>query len=88
MTDTQDPSFVCPECGEPSSNHEDGRCPLGDAPFVLEEIGPTALPEMRYQDTYVWLVLVSALDVMLTMLMLSFWESHEVNPIAAAVIDF
>jgi len=45
-----------------------------------------ALPEMRYQNTYVWLVLVSALDVILTMLVLTVWGGSEVNPIVASII--
>ena len=41
---------------------------------------------MRYPNAYVWLVLVSALDLMLTLLVLGVWDGWEVNPIAAAVI--
>ena len=42
---------------------------------------------MRYQNAYVWLVFVSALDVFLTMLVLYWWTGREVNPIAAAIIS-
>ncbi len=45
-----------------------------------------SLPPMRYQNSYVWLVLVSALDLILTMLVLFVWKGQEVNPVAAAVI--
>jgi len=46
-----------------------------------------ALPEMRYQNAYVWLILVSALDIILTLLVVLIWPGgYEVNPIAAAVI--
>ena len=45
-----------------------------------------ALPEMRYQSAYVWLVLISFLDILLTFLVLYEWEGHEVNPIAHAII--
>ena len=44
------------------------------------------IPEMRYQEQYVWLIFVSSLDIMLT------WQilrsgGEEVNPVANAVID-
>ncbi len=42
---------------------------------------------MRYQNTYVWLVFVSVLDLLLTMFVLYLWGGYEVNPIAAAIID-
>jgi len=41
---------------------------------------------MRYQNAYVWLVFVSALDLFLTMLVLFWWTGREVNPIADAII--
>ena len=41
---------------------------------------------MCYPNAYVWLVLVSALDLILTLLVLGVWEGWEVNPIAAAVM--
>ena len=43
-------------------------------------------PQLRYPNAYTWLVLVSALDLMLTMLVLYVWEGFEANPIAEAVI--
>ena len=44
------------------------------------------IPEMRYQEQYVWLIFVSSLDIMLT------WQilrsgGEEVNPVANAVIE-
>ena len=42
---------------------------------------------MRYQNAYLWLVLVSALDVFLTSLVLYVWEGYEVNPIAGAIVE-
>jgi len=42
---------------------------------------------MRYQNPYVWLVFISALDVYLTALVLYWWTGHEMNPIAAAIIE-
>jgi len=41
---------------------------------------------MRYPNCYVWLVLVSTLDIILTKLVLELWFGYEVNPIARAVI--
>ena len=56
-------------------------------PFLEHEKPPfLSLPQMRYQNSYVWLILVSALDLILTMLVLFVWDGHEVNPVAAAVI--
>jgi len=46
-----------------------------------------SLPPMRYQNRYVWLILVSALDLILTMLVLYVWTGYEVNPVAASVIQ-
>lgn len=57
-------------------------------PFLKPEEPPfLSLPPMRYQNRYVWLVLVSTLDLIFTMLVLYVWKGHEVNPIAAAVIQ-
>jgi hypothetical protein len=44
------------------------------------------IPEMRYQEQYVWLIFVSSLDIMLT------WQilrsgGEEVNPVARLVIE-
>ncbi len=41
---------------------------------------------MRYQNAYVWLVFVSALDIILTTLVLFAWHGSEVNPVAALII--
>lgn len=53
---------------------------LSDSKVRLE------IPEMRYQEQYVWLIFVSSLDIMLT------WQilrsgGEEVNPVAKIVID-
>ena len=45
-----------------------------------------SLPEMRYQNAYVWLVLASVLDVLLTYLVLYVWRGNEANPVASAII--
>src|SRR4051794_32663990 len=44
------------------------------------------IPPVLYPNAYVWLVLVSALDLMLTWLILHA-GGHEANAIAAAVIE-
>lgn len=49
-------------------------------------LGWLSLPAMRYPNTYVWFVLVSTLDIMLTWTILHRGGS-EVNPVARAVID-
>lgn len=41
---------------------------------------------MRYQNLYVWLVLVSALDIMLTWVIL-YLGGWEVNGVAASIIE-
>lgn len=45
-----------------------------------------SLPQMRYPGEYVWLVFVSTLDLILTMLVLFVWNGYEANPVAAGVI--
>lgn len=52
------------------------------------EPGAWSLPPMRYPNAYTWLVFTSALDVVLTLLVIYVWEGHEVNPVAAAVIAY
>ena len=56
---------------------------------VSTGMGPDllTLPEMRYQNAYVWLVLVSALDIILTLLIVHLWPAHEANPLAAAIMS-
>ncbi len=44
-------------------------------------------PQVRYPNAYTWVVLVASLDGLLTLFVLYLWEGHEVNPIAAAVIE-
>ena len=67
----------CHECGAELVTSDDAR----DQPPFL------SLPQMRYQNAYVWLIFVSVLDLLLTMFVLYLWGGYEVNPIAAAVID-
>lgn len=68
---------VCRRCGREVS----------PADAFLKQPGWWTMPQMRYQNAYVWLVLVSSLDVMLTLVVLVAMDGFEVNPIAAAVID-
>ena len=46
----------------------------------------TDVPEMRYQNAYLWFILVSSLDIILTWVILR-KGGVEVNPIAEQVID-
>ena len=51
-----------------------------------------SLPQMRYQNAYVWIVFFSFMDVLLTWVILLFGDpdrdsSPEVNPIARSVIE-
>ncbi len=49
-------------------------------------VGWFTIPDMRYQNAYAWLIFVSAMDVMLTWLIL-FVGGSETNPIAQFAID-
>ena len=51
-----------------------------------EKPGFLSSPQVLFPNCYIWLVLVSALDLMLTMLVLFVWEGFETNPVAEAVI--
>jgi hypothetical protein len=44
------------------------------------------LPEMRFQEHYIWLIFVGSLDIMLTWVILRN-GGEEVNPVAKLVID-
>ena len=44
------------------------------------------LPEMAFQELYIWLIFVSSLDIMLTWVILRN-GGEEVNPVAKLVID-
>ena len=47
-----------------------------------------SLPPMRYPFLYMWFVVVSSLDIMLTWLVLDQHGGYEVNPLAALVIEY
>ena len=48
-----------------------------------------SLPQMRYQNAYVWIVFFSFMDVLLTWVILLFGKNAtiEINPVARFVID-
>lgn len=50
------------------------------------ELSFHSLPAMRYPVLYVWFVVVSSADIVLTWLVLGL-GGREINPVAAAVID-
>lgn len=80
----------CPVCNHPLLS-DDRLCGECGTESVMSEptcAQPTflSLPAMRYQNTYVWLIFVSALDIFLTILVLFWWTGREVNPIADAII--
>lgn len=82
----------CVGCGARLRTGDDGVCracgrEVTPADAFLKQPGWWSLPQMRYPDAYVWLVLVSALDIMLTMIVLVALDGFEVNPIAADVIE-
>lgn len=68
---------LCPECGQE----------LGGPSHARRQPRFLAMPEMRYQNAYLWLVLLSSIDVMLTYIVLFHWGGFEANPVAAAVIE-
>ncbi len=82
----------CPVCNHPALAGVDAHCGECGADMVMPT-GKSCLPPflsrppMRYQNAYVWLVFVSALDIFLTILVLYWWTGREVNPIAAAIIS-
>ncbi len=84
---------MCPSCGKPLELLVNGTCPECRMTVELETRRrrrrlPSFLsvPEMRYQNAYVWLVLVSALDIILTLLVLYVWEGEEANPLTDMII--
>ena len=88
----RDGARMCPQCGHRFFVAGSSRCPECGHDMATPGVPPArprflSIPEMRYQDAYVWLVLVSFLDIVLTWLVLYVWSGQEVNPIAAAVIE-
>ena len=58
----------------------------GAGESLPQTVGWLSLPEMRYQNQYVWFVFFSALDIMLTWAILR-RGGREVNPVADQIID-
>jgi len=86
------PAGNCPHCNHPLRIVARGKCQecgvkVRAAAARRRRPSFLAMPEMRYPNAYVWLVLLSALDVILTLLVLAFWGGHEVNPATHAVIE-
>lgn len=76
---------LCVACGEPLQGSSTClRCGGDGGEFAGEH--PLAQPEMLHQTAYIWFVLVSALDVMLTWKILQ-KGGEEVNPVAREVIE-
>ena len=65
------------------SSHQGPKQTPDDEPVVL---GALDIPDMRYQEQYVWLTFLSSLDIMLTWHILR-KGGEEVNPVARIVID-
>ncbi len=83
---------VCPSCGKPLELLVNETCSECGMTVPLETRRRRRLPrflsvpEMRYQNAYVWLVLVSALDIILTLLVLYVWQGQEANPMTDMII--
>ncbi len=79
----------CGPCGyhiDPHAVKRPALCPECGAAFIPDPLGFARCPEMHFQNSYVWLVFVSSLDIMLTWKILS-RGGLEVNPVAAIIID-
>lgn len=69
---------ACPECGGPIG---------GSASTDRYRPRFLSLPPLRFPFHYVWFVLLSALDIMLTWLIIDVLGGVELNVVAASVID-
>ncbi len=79
----------CGHCGHELDPHLAARpdvCPACGQALAPDRFARVRSPEMRFQNSYVWLVFVSSLDIMLTWRILD-RGGTEVNPVAALVID-
>lgn len=79
-----------PNPGQAEQQSTDPNSPKGETPGITDVVdanpGLFELPEMRFQELYVWLVFVGSLDIMLTWVILRN-GGEEVNPVAKLVID-
>ncbi len=78
---------VCPSCGG-ARRADDPLC-LACSAGQVASARPVffALPAMRYPGAYTWIVFLATLDIILTYIVLYVWDGHEVNPVAAYVIE-
>lgn len=79
----------CGECGYEIGRFDvkrPERCPECGASFSHDPLGFAHAPEMHFQNTYVWVIFISSLDIMLTWRIID-RGGMEVNPLAAIVID-
>lgn len=74
----------------PNADPRDRRPEVSKTPGIVDVpdqgVGLLELPEMRFQEHYVWLIFVGSLDIMLTWVILRN-GGEEVNPVAKLVID-
>lgn len=79
----------CRNCGHTVNPHalqKPRMCPECGVAFANDPLRFADSLEMHFQNAYVWFVLVSSLDIMLTWKILE-RGGREVNPLAAFVID-
>ncbi|MFM1823886.1 MAG: hypothetical protein RI967_2152 [Planctomycetota bacterium] len=79
----------CSQCAhelDPRLPARPDACPACGHALAPDPFARVRSPEMHFQNSYVWLVFVSSLDIMLTWRILDRGGS-EVNPVAALVID-
>jgi len=72
--------------GSQASPRSSPLAPITSLPEAESRPGLLDLPEMRFQEHYVWLIFVGSLDIMLTWVILRN-GGEEVNPVARLVID-
>ena len=71
---------------EPRRGESSKSTITGDVSREDSRPGLLDLPEMAFQELYIWLIFVSSLDIMLTWVILRN-GGEEVNPVAELVID-
>jgi hypothetical protein len=76
-----------------AESHPNAAGPRSHRPAAITSLpesegrpGLLDLPEMRFQEHYIWLIFVGSLDIMLTWVILRN-GGEEVNPVARLVID-
>lgn len=74
-------SSICPECGSAIVPYREPRAPK------RRKIGWLSIPSMLYRRAYKWFIMASALDIVLTWLILQL-GGEEVNALADTVIKY